>query len=129
MRVFHQADAGGNHVRRDGDLPSDFLVTCLGVIALVGDVADEVDAAGADQVRGTSLGEGGTEMVGDAVVLNHRAVAVGDAVQTFAVAVGGDVVAEQASQDYPVGELAGGAEEQDLFVFCRRVPLPVGAGS
>lgn len=129
MRVVYQADAGCNHVLRDCDLSGDFLVAGLGVIALVRDIADQVDAAGAGQGGGAAIGEGGVEVVGDAVVLNHGAVAIGDAVQALAVAVGWEVVAEQPGQDDAVGELAGGAEEQDLFVFCRRVPLAVGAGS
>lgn len=71
MRVVYQADAGGHHVLRDGDLSGDCLVAGLGVIALVRDVADQVDAAGADQSGAAAIGEGGFEVVDSAVVLNH----------------------------------------------------------
>lgn len=128
MRVVHQANAGGHHIYRDGNRAGDILVAGLGVIALVRDVADDVDTASADQVGGAAIDERGVEVVRDAVVFNHRAVAVGEAVQAFAVAVGGDLVAEQAGQDNAVAELARGAEQQNLFVDRRWVPLSVGAG-
>lgn len=67
-------------------------------------------------------------MVGDAVVLDHRAVAVGATVQAFTVAVGRINSAVDASQSDAVGELARGAEQDYLFIDSRRVPVHIGAG-
>ena len=62
-------------------------------------------------------------MVGDAVVLDHRAVAVSAAVQAFAVAVGRVRGAVDAGQGYAIGELTRGAEQDYLFVDGGRVPV------
>jgi hypothetical protein len=88
-----------------------------------------VDAARADQIGGTAFGQRSVEVVSDAVVLDDCAVAVGRSVKAFAVAVGRDVVAEQAGQDLAVAELAGWVEEDDLLSFGGRVPFPVDACS
>lgn len=66
--------------------------------------------------------------MGDAVVFNDGAVTVGATVKSFAVAVGGDVIAEQAGEDNAVAELAGGAKQNDLFANVGRVPLAVSTG-
>lgn len=90
------------------------------------DRADDVDAALADQTGGAVIGQGGVEVVGDAVVLDHRAIGVGATVQAGAVAVGGDVIAGYAGEDDAIGELTGWAEQDDLLVDGGRVPLTVG---
>lgn len=61
MGVLDQADAGGDHVHADGHLAGDILVAGLGVVALVVDRADDVDAAGADQVGDATLGQDGAQ--------------------------------------------------------------------
>ena len=68
-------------------------------------------------------------MVGHAVVLNHRAVAVGAAVQTFTVTVGQVRGAVDAGEGDAVGELAGWAEQDYLFVDGGRIPVRVGPGA
>jgi len=128
VQVLHQTDSGRDDIFGHGDQTSDGLVAGLGVVAFVGDRADDVDAARADQVGGAAFGQRGVEVVGDAVVLDDGAVAVGAAVQAYPVAVGRDVVAEQACQDDAVAKLAGWAEEDDLLALGGRVPFPVGAG-
>lgn len=67
--------------------------------------------------------------MGDAVVLDHRAVGVCATVQAGAVAVGRDVVARQAGYDDAVGELAGWAEQDHLFIDGGRIPLLVSTGA
>lgn len=129
MQVLHQTDAGRDDVFGRSDRAGDVLVAGLGVVALMGDRADDVDAAHADQVGGAAFGQRGAEVVCDAVVLDDGAVAVGRSVQAFAVAVGRDVVTEQAGQDHAVAELAGWAEKDDLLAFGGWVPFAVGAGA
>jgi len=129
VQVLHKTDAGRDDVFGNGDRTGDVLVAGLGVVALMGDRADDVDATGADQVGSAAFGQRGVEVVGDAVVLDDRSVAVSAAVQAFAIAVGRDVVTEQASQDHAVAELAGWAEKDDLLAFGGRIPFAVGAGS
>ena len=134
MQVFDQADGGCNYVDRYLDLSGDGLIAGLGVIALVGvvtlmgDRAYDMDAAGTDEVGGATVGKRGVQVVGDAVVLDHGAIAVGAPVQTSTVAVCLKVVAEKTGQDDTIAELAGGAEQKDLLVDGGRVPLSVGAG-
>lgn len=94
MRVVDQADVGCDHVLGYGDLSGDVLVAGLGVFAFVGDRADDVDAARACQVGGAAFDQRDVEVVSEAVVLDDGAVAVGVAVQAFAIAVGWVVVAE-----------------------------------
>lgn len=129
MQVLHQTDAGRDDIFGHGDHAGDVLVAGLGVVAFVGDRADDVDASRADQVGGAAFGQRGVEVVVDAVVLDDGAVAVGRSVQAFTVAVGRHVVTEQAGQDHAVAELAGWAEQNDLLAFGGWVPFPVGAGS
>ena len=129
MGVFYQANAGSQYILGNGDRAGDGLIAGLGVIALVRDRADDVDATRADQVGSSALGQSGVEVMGDAVVLDHRAVGIGTTVQAAAITVGRYVVAEYASQDDAVGELAGGAEQDHLFVDGGRVPIPVGTGA
>ncbi len=100
----------------------------LDVVALVGDVADDADAAVADELGGTAGGKNCAQVVGCAVVLDHRAVTIGGAVQGVAVSVGRDQVTEQAGQDHAIGGLPGWAEEQYLLVQGGGVPFAVGAG-
>ena len=128
MRVLHQADTGCDHVFGNCHGTGDVLVAGLGVVAVVRDRADDVDAACAGQIGGAAVGQGRVEVVGDAVILDHSAIGVGTAVQAGAVAVGRNVVAEQTGKDDAVGELAGRAEQHDLFPLGRRVPYLVGSG-
>ena len=65
-------------------------------------------------------------MVGDAVVLDHRAVAVGAAVQALTVAIGRVRGAVDAGQGHAVGELPGWAENDDLLIDSGRVPVHIG---
>lgn len=58
------------------------------------DRADDVDATRAGQIGGAAFGHCDVEVMRDAVVLNHGAVAVGAAVKAFAVSVGWVMVAE-----------------------------------
>ena len=125
VRVFDHADAGRDHINRDLDLAGDGLIPGLDVVALVRDVADQVDAASADQVGGAAADQRGVEVVGNAVVFDHRAVRVGATVQTGAVTVGRDVAAEHACHDDAVGELARWAEQDHLFADSGRVPFAV----
>ena len=67
--------------------------------------------------------------MGDAVVLDHRAVAVGATVQAFALAVGRVCSAVDAGEGDAVGKLAGWAEQDDLFVDGGRVPVRIGSGA
>lgn len=129
MQVFDQADPGRDNVVRYSDFAGDGVVAGLGVVALVGDWADDGDAAVADQVGGTARGQGGVQVMGDAVVLDHCAVAVGAAVQAGAVTVGRRAVAEQTGQGHAVAELARGADQQDLLAGGGRVPFLVGSGA
>jgi len=124
MDVLDQADACCNDVDGDRDSAGDVLVTGLGVVAFLGDRTDDVDAARADQAGGTALRQVCPEVVCNAVVLDHGAIMVGAAVQAWAVAVGGNGIAEQASEDHAVGHLAAGGKQQHLFVFGGRVPAP-----
>ena len=64
-----QADALGDHVDAHGDLAGNGLVAGLDVVALVGDVADDADAAVADELGGTAGGKNCAQVVGGAVVL------------------------------------------------------------
>ena len=123
------ADAGSDHVFRDGHKADHVLVAGLVVVALVIDGADDVDPALADDAGGAAVGQGGIQVVGDAVVLNHRAVGVGAAVQAGAVAVGRRVVAGNPGDDEAVGELPGWTEQDHLFVDCGRVPLLISTGA
>lgn len=77
MRVVDQADTGGDDIFRDGDRSGDVLIAGLGVVALMGDGADNVDTTFADQLAGAHLGQHGPQMMGDAVVFDDGAVAVG----------------------------------------------------
>ena len=129
MVVVDQADVGCDHIHRDGDFAGDGLIAGLGVVAFVGNWADDTDTALADQIGCSALGQGSAQVVSDAVVFDDGAVAVGVAVQAFAVAVGGDVIAKQAGENDTVAELAGRAEQDDLFVHGRRGPLAVGTCS
>lgn len=135
MGVFHQADAGSDDIKRYRDLASNILIAGLGVVALVRVVAfvsdrpDDMDSTLADQIGGTAIGQHSAEVVGDAVVLNHGAVAITTTVQACTVTVRGDVVAEHACQRDAVGELAGWAEQHHLLVDGRRVPFLVGTGA
>lgn len=76
---------------------------------------------------GAAFHQSGVEVMGDAVLLDHRAVGVGAAVQAGAIAIGWEVGAVNADHDAAVGELAGWAEHHDWFTFCRRVPYLVGS--
>lgn len=67
--------------------------------------------------------------MGNAVVLDHRTVTVGATVQVRAVAVGRDLIAEQAGNNNAVGELAGRAKQDHLFVDGGRGPLLIGSGA
>ena len=68
-------------------------------------------------------------MVGHAVVLDHRAVAVSAAVQAFALAVGRVRGAVDAGEGDAVGELARGAEQDYLLIDCGWVPVRIGPGA
>ncbi|MNU07992.1 hypothetical protein D3C72_2538460 [compost metagenome] len=68
------------------------------------DRADNIDAAGAGQISDAAFWQDGAQPVVDAVVLDHRSIAVGAAVQAFAVTVGGDQVAKQAGDRNALGE-------------------------
>ena len=68
-------------------------------------------------------------MVGHAVVLDHRAVAVSAAVQTFALAIGRVRGAVDAGEGDAVSELARGTEQDYLFVYGGRVPVHIGSGA
>ena len=68
-------------------------------------------------------------MVRHAVVLDHRAVAVGAAVQALTVAIGRVRSAVDAGEGDAVGELARGAEQNHLFIDSRRVPLLIRSGA
>ena len=63
--------------------------------------------------------------MGNTVVLNYCAVGVGATVQAGAIAVGGNMVTEQAGYDDAVGKLAGGAEQDHLLTFGGRIPFLV----
>ena len=92
--MVDQADVGCDDIRGYGDFSGDALVAGLGVVAFVGDWADDVDAACTGQVGGATFGQRDVEVMREAVVLDDGAVAVGGSVQAFAVAVCGNVVAE-----------------------------------
>lgn len=68
-------------------------------------------------------------MVGHAVVLDHSAVAVTAAVQAFALAVGRVRGAVDAGEGDAVGELARGAEQDDLLIDGGWVPVRIGPGA
>lgn len=48
MGVFDQANARGHHILGNSDLTGDGLIASLCVIVLMGNGADQGDAAGAD---------------------------------------------------------------------------------
>lgn len=131
MQVLDQAHAGGHHLGAHSYGAGDVLVagllvvTGVGVVAFMGDIADQGDAAAADQLGAAAAGQEGTQVVFSAVVLDHRAVAVGGAVQGRRLAIGGHGIAEQAAEHHGVGRLPGGAEHQDLLPLGGWVPDPV----
>ena len=69
MRVIDQADAGRDDIFRNGDLTGDGLVAGLGVVALMGDRADDVNATLTDQVRGALFGQYSAQVMGNACLL------------------------------------------------------------
>ena len=105
------------------------MIAGLGVIGFVRDGADNVDAAAADQMSCATVDQCRVEVMGSTVVLDHSAVCVGTAVQTGTVAVRRDVIAEYASHNNAIGELARGAEQNDLLVYSGWVPFPIRPGA
>lgn len=129
MNVLDQADAGRNDVDgdRDGAGDGDVLVAGLGVVAFMGDRADDVNAARAGQAGGTAIGQNRAEVVRNTVVLDHGAVAVSSAVQPWTIAVRRNGVAEQASENDAVGHLPDGGAQKLLFVHGGWVPFLISA--
>ncbi len=117
MFVLDQADASGEHVFADGHGAGDI------------DVAEDGDAARCGEMGLAAGGQDGQQALGDAVVLDDGTVAVGAAVQAFAVAVGRDQIREQACQRHALGEVAGWAQQHHLLADGGRVPLAVGSGA
>lgn len=126
---MYQAHLCRDDVFRNIDSAGDCLISGLDVVALVCDVADQVDAASAYQIGGATVDQCGVEVVAHAVVFDHRAVGVGTTVEAWAVAVGRDEVTEYASHGDPVGELARRAKQDHLFTDSGRVPFAVSSGA
>ncbi|MNZ90755.1 hypothetical protein D3C78_1097260 [compost metagenome] len=129
MLVVHLALAGGDHILGNRHLARDGLVAGLDEVAVEGEVAGQVDAAGADEQGGTTVRQLRVQVVFLAVVLDHGAVGVGATVQAGAITVRRNLVAEQADHCHAVGGLPGWAEQQRLLPNGWRVPLAVGAGA
>ncbi|MCY1248358.1 hypothetical protein D9M72_617820 [compost metagenome] len=106
MQVFDQADAGCDDIFRDSDLSGDALIAGLGVVALMGDRADDVNATLTDQLGGTRFREDGAQVMRHAVVLDDSAIAIGTAAQAGAIAVGWKLGAVDTSEGDTIGELS-----------------------